>query len=261
MKRKVLVVEDEPDVLEYLASYIPLLGYELDTAIDGVEALAKINAFKPELLILDLLLPKTSGLVVLSEVKKHHPKMKILVATGTRTPQSELTRLGADDVIYKPIDLTILSERIKFLLPPISEPEVERREFARLEIVEDEKEISSYLKEYLFEPLGLEVDTAENAEEGFEIYKKRLPHIVIVDLAIPNKEQGYNLVQKLANSTDPPPPKSIIVATAALGDTTELLKRQGYPIYDKPIDYERLKERVFEACKKHGLRLKTGLGK
>lgn len=261
MRRKVLIAEDETAILEYLASYIPLLGYEVETAQDGIEALAKVNAFKPELLVLDIAMPKMDGTAVLAELKKHPSEMKVLVLTGTRIPREEFREAGADGVIYKPIDLTILSEEIKKLLPPADEVPSREAEYARLEIVEDEEEISDFLKTCLFEPIGIEVYTARNADEALEIYRKRRPHIVLVDLAIPNKEDGYGLVQKLAKSTDPPPPKSIIIQTAALGDTTEELKRAGYPIFDKPMDYERLKERVFEACKKYGLRLKTGSGK
>lgn len=260
MKRRVLIAEDEVNILEYLGSYIPLLGYEVETAQDGMEALAKVNAFKPELLVLDIAMPKVDGMAVLNEVRKHQKGMKILVVTGTRNTWEELTKAGADAVLYKPIDLTILSEEIKNLLPPLDESVSKEAEYARLEIVDDEPEILDFLTT-LFGPLGLEVYTAKNAEEAFEVYKTKLPQIAIVDLSIPNKEQGYNLVQKLAGTIDPPPPRSIIIQTAALGDTTEILKRQGYPIFDKPIDYERLKERVLDACKKYGLRLRIGSGK
>jgi len=258
---RVLIAEDEAEVLEYLSIYVPLLGYQVETARDGVETLAKVNAFKPSLLMLDIVMPKMDGLAVLSDIKKHHPDMKILVVTGTRMSRSELQKLGAHEVIYKPIDLTILSEAIKGLLPPSEGGLSEISEVARLEIVEDEEEISDFLKTCLFEPLGIEVYTAKNAVDAFEIYKAKRPHIVLVDLAIPTKEQGYGLVQRLAKSVDPPPPKSIIIQTAALGDATEDLKRQGYPVFDKPIDYERLKERVFEACQKYRLRFKTGSDK
>lgn len=266
MNTKILVADDEPDVLEYLASYIPLLGYTLETARDGAETLAKVNFFKPGLLLLDLLMPKTDGLTVLKEVKKHHPEMKVLVVTGTRASHHELIELGADGVIYKPIDLTNLSEEIKSLLPPLDETQSKKAEFARLEIVEDEAEIRDYLKKDLFERLGFEVDTAKDVDEGWEIYRTKLPHIVIVDLACPTKQNGYDFIQKLTQTTNPPPPKSIIIETAYLGDGSEELKsleRQGYPIIGKPLDsqkLERLKERVLEACQKHGLRLKRGSG-
>lgn len=260
-KPKVLIAEDEVDVLEYLNSYIPLLGYEVETAQDGVETLAKVNAFHPQLLMLDIVMPKMDGVAVLKELRRHHKALIVLVATATRMTERELKALGADAVIYKPLDLTILSEQIKTLLPASDHFAPTDTEYARLLIVEDETDISDYLKEIIFDPLGYEVYTAKDADEGYRISKDRQPHIVIVDLAIPSKDHGYNLVQKLTHAADFPAPKSIIIATAALGDTSETLRRQGYTIFDKPIDYERLKERVFEACRKYGLRLKTGSGK
>lgn len=256
MNKKILVVEDEKDILEYLASYIPLLGYELETAEDGLQALAKVNAFQPGLVLLDLLLPKMDGTQVLKEIRKHHPQIKIMILTGTRRDAAELMQMGADEVLYKPLDLTALSEHIKTLLPAEPETKSETAEIARMMIVEDEEDIRDYLRREVFLPLGLEVYEAPDGETALRIFKEKQPHIVIVDLAIPNKIHGYTLIQQLATSVDPPAPKSIIVATAALGDTVEDLKRQGYPVFRKPLDLERLKERVFEACRRNQLRLK-----
>jgi len=201
-------------------------------------------------------MPRMDGAAVLKEIRKHNHEIKVLVATATRMTFEELRGLGADRVIYKPIDLTILSEEIKALLPPVED--TGGAEIARIEIVEDEVDISDFLRDSLFVPMGFQVFMAQDASSGFELFCAKRPHIVIVDLAVPNKEHGYNLVQKLARLKEPPPPKSIIIATAALGDTTEELKRQGYPIFDKPIDLPRLKQRVLEACRRHGLKLKTG---
>lgn len=261
MKRKILVAEDEADVLEYLSSFIPLLGYQLETAKDGMEALAKINVFHPELLVLDIAMPKKDGIEVMREAKKHYPGIKVIIVTGTRTTLGELQQAGANDVLYKPIDLTVLSERIKYHLPPEEETVSDASEVARLLIVEDESEICEFLQKEVFEPRGLEVFTAKNADIGWELYQAKRPHIVVVDLAVPSKEQGYGLIGRLTNTTEPPPPKSVIIATASFGDTAEKLQRQGYPVFYKPMDYERLIERVFEACGRYGLRLKTGSDK
>lgn len=261
MKKKILAVDDELDVLEYLASYLPLVGYELETASGGMEALAKVNAFRPDVILLDILMPGVDGMAVLRDVKKHYPSIKVIIITATRTQKAELLAEGADDVLYKPLDLTELSERVKLLLPAGGEAAAAGAEYARLLIVEDETEISDYLKEIVFDPLGYEVYTAEDADKAYAVCKDKRPHIVIVDLAIPSTHHGYNLIQRLAHTADFPVPKSIIIATAALGNASDELRRKGYPVIDKPIDYERLKERVFEACRKHGLRLKTGSGK
>lgn len=256
MKRKVLIAEDEPEVLDYLSSYIPLLGYDVETAQDGLEALAKVNVFQPELLILDLAMPKLDGFGVLKEILKHHSNIKVLVVTGTRTSEKEVLDLGAVGVLYKPIDLTVFSDRIKEVLPPQKTEKGSEDLKATALIVEDEDEITEYIKTDILEPLGFEVFVADRASKGLELYKQNMPPIVVLDLACPNKEDGYELVKQLLHTPGLDAPKSLIIETAALGETVEELRREGLPIYSKPVDWEQLKERVIEACKKHNLKIK-----
>lgn len=253
--RKVLVVEDDPEIVEYLSSFIPLLGpYEVAQAGNELEALANINAFEPELIILDLRMPKIDGRTFLKEVEKKHQKTKVLVLITEAAEEKEFAREGRFEVISKSLDLTELSERVKRLLPP-DERRREKREYARLLVVDDEPEINEFLKNDLFEPLGIKVFTAHDGEEALQIFKKEGCNLAIIDLKMP-KVGGRDLLRSLERSTDPPKPKVIILITSALGDAVEEIKRLGYPILLKPMDLTKLEKSILQACEKFSLALK-----
>lgn len=127
MPAKILVVDDDPDILDALMMILESQGYEVVTARDGVEGLANLKAEIPNLMILDLLMPKMDGFSVLKELHdprwSKHRNIPILVLTSVREEASrrryELEtglELGVDDYVEKPIPPEILLERVEKLL-------------------------------------------------------------------------------------------------------------------------------------------------
>ena len=123
MQRKILVVDDDPDILDALTMILESKGYQVITARDGIEALAKLEAEMPNLMILDLLMPKMDGFAVYKELQdpkwSKHQNMPILILTSVREEASrrryELetgTELGVDDYIEKPFPPDVLLERV-----------------------------------------------------------------------------------------------------------------------------------------------------
>ena len=255
VRKKILIVEDDPVIVNYLSNFIPLLGeYEVERASNELETLAKINAFDPPLAIVDLHTPKVDGKEILKQIEHKHSKTKLLIIAKDSHEGKTLTNGKTHDVISKPIDLTNLSEKIKRLLPStekakaVSEP-------ARLLIADDEIAISEMLKSDVFEPLGIEVYTACNGEEAFQIFKEKKCNLAIVDLEMPEMN-GLDLIKLLEASTNPPKPKAIIIMAAALGDVLDELKPLGYPVLAKPTDVALLEKNVLDACKKYGFAIK-----
>jgi len=124
---KILVVDDDPDILDALAMILEAEGYQVVTARDGVEALASLKAEMPDLMILDLLMPKMDGFAVLRELQdprwSKHRRMPILILTSVREEASrrryELEtglELGVDDYVEKPMPPDVLLERVRRLL-------------------------------------------------------------------------------------------------------------------------------------------------
>lgn len=126
MPPKILVVDDDPDILEAISMILESQGYQVVTARDGVEGLANLKAEKPDLLILDLLMPKMDGFAVCKELQDprwaKYKDIPILILTSVREEASrrryELEtglELDVDDYVEKPVSPDTLLERVERL--------------------------------------------------------------------------------------------------------------------------------------------------
>ena len=127
MNEKILVVDDDPDILDAVTMILESQGYQVVTAQDGIEALANLKAEKPDLMILDLLMPKMDGFAVCTELQdprwSKYREIPILILTSVREDASrrryELEtglRLDVDDYVEKPMSPDILLERVGRLI-------------------------------------------------------------------------------------------------------------------------------------------------
>ena len=117
MAKKILVVDDEQDILDLLVFNLKSEGYKTVTAMDGDEALELASQSKPDLIILDVMLPKKDGWEVIRELRKQ-PKTQDIPVVFLTARDSEFDEvlgleLGADDYIVKPIALRKLLVRVK----------------------------------------------------------------------------------------------------------------------------------------------------
>ncbi len=126
-KRKILIVDDDPDILAAIGAVLETRNYEVVTARDGEEGLAELKTEKPDLMILDLLMPRKDGFAVCKELKdprwSKYSDMPILILTSVREEVSrrryELETglsLDVDDYVEKPIDPFLLVKRVENLL-------------------------------------------------------------------------------------------------------------------------------------------------
>lgn len=101
--QQVLVVDDEPMVREVLTQYLTHDGFEVLEAADGEEAIASVERHRPDLVLLDLMLPKRHGLEVLAHVRQGSDVPVILLsALGDERDRVRGLELGADDYVVKP---------------------------------------------------------------------------------------------------------------------------------------------------------------
>ena len=117
MAKKILVVDDEKPISDIIKFNLEKEGYEVVVAFDGEEALEKVEGEKPDLIILDLMLPKIDGLEVAKRVRAKHTTPIIMVTAK----DSELDKvlgleLGADDYVTKPFNPLEVMARVKSLL-------------------------------------------------------------------------------------------------------------------------------------------------
>jgi DNA-binding response OmpR family regulator len=111
---RILVVDDEERIVNFLRSKLKASGYEVLTAGNGVEGLEQVQAQEPDLIVLDLLMPKMDGLEMLKELRSFSTlPVIILTAKGTDVDRIKGLQLGADDYLPKPFNPDELVARIE----------------------------------------------------------------------------------------------------------------------------------------------------
>ncbi len=112
--KKILVVDDEKPISDIIKFNLEKEGYDVVTAFDGEEALEKVTEEEPDLIILDVMLPKKDGLEVVREVRKNYD-MPIIMVTAKETEIDKVLglELGADDYVTKPFSNRELVARVK----------------------------------------------------------------------------------------------------------------------------------------------------
>ncbi len=117
MGTKILVVDDEANICDMLRIYLENEGYEVKTASDGAEGISFFKMYEPDLVLLDIMLPKKDGWQVCREIREMSSKPVIMItAKGDVFDKVLGLELGADDFVVKPFDMKELSARIKAVL-------------------------------------------------------------------------------------------------------------------------------------------------
>lgn len=119
MARSVLVVDDDPAIRKVLTTTLELEGYEIDVAVDGEEALARLEHKLPDLMILDIMMPRVNGLDVLEKLRGQKETSDLpvilLTAKSSQEDQWEGWRRGVDYYMTKPFDVEDLLRFIEFV--------------------------------------------------------------------------------------------------------------------------------------------------
>ena len=124
---RVLVVDDEQRILSFLSSKLKASGYEVLTASNGIEALEQIEAQEPDLVVLDILMPKKDGFETLKELRTFSPVPTIILsAKGTNADKVKGLNLGADDYLAKPFSPDELVARIEAVKRRLSSDETRK---------------------------------------------------------------------------------------------------------------------------------------
>jgi len=130
MKNKILVVDDERPIANIIKYNLEKEKFQVETAFDGVEALKKAKEFKPELILLDVMLPKKNGFDVLKEIRTEYT-MPVIMLTAKEEEGDKISGLemGADDYITKPFSMKEVIARVKANIrrTQFADPEQEKK--------------------------------------------------------------------------------------------------------------------------------------
>lgn len=151
---KILLVDDEPDILEIVGYNLSFEGYQISTATNGVEAITKAKKVKPHLIIMDVMMPEMDGIEACENIRKDsnlaNTIITFLTARGEDYSQVAGFDAGADDYITKPIKPKVLVSKVKALLRRLKDED----ENAQILTVGD---IVINREEYKIEKEGVEI--------------------------------------------------------------------------------------------------------
>jgi DNA-binding response OmpR family regulator len=119
MKRgKILIVEDDIDLLNLIDINLTRKGYRTAGSMDGFDALQKVEDYKPDLIVLDLMLPKMDGWGICTLLRHQKKDVKILMVTAKAMPEDRLKgfEIGTDEYMTKPFNIKELMIRVERLL-------------------------------------------------------------------------------------------------------------------------------------------------
>jgi DNA-binding response OmpR family regulator len=158
MASTILVVDDEKNIVQLARLYLDKEGYRVETAHDGAQALEKARAVRPDLIVLDIMMPEMDGLAVARELRKtSNVPIIILTARGDDVDRIVGLELGADDYVTKPFNPRELVARVKAVLrrarsedtgPALLELDSVRLDTASREVTIDGKAVTLRAKEF-----------------------------------------------------------------------------------------------------------------
>src|SRR5712692_8171249 len=142
---RVLVVDDEPYITDLIATALRYEGFDVASAANGRDALGLVDSFRPDLIVLDIMLPDLDGFEVQRKLVDRGGRIPVLFLTARDATEDKIRGLtiGGDDYVTKPFSLEELIARIRAILrrAQAAGPETERLSFADLEMDEDTHEV------------------------------------------------------------------------------------------------------------------------
>lgn len=147
MKKKILVVDDEPSISMLIEFNLKLAGYEVRCVHDGEAVFDMLKPFRPDLIVLDLMLPKMDGIQVCRELRQQNNAVPIVMLTALQDVTDKIAGLdnGADDYMTKPFSPQELISRIQAILRRVQSlptaNEGSKYEIGKLSILPDQREV------------------------------------------------------------------------------------------------------------------------
>jgi two-component system, OmpR family, response regulator len=144
---RVLVVDDETNIVELLSVSLKFQGFEVESAADGAQALDKARVFRPQAMILDVMMPGMDGFGLLRRLRADGIDAPVLFLTARDEVQDKVAglTLGADDYVTKPFSLEEVVARLRVILRRsgrgVEEPRTAKLAFADIELDEDTHEV------------------------------------------------------------------------------------------------------------------------
>jgi CheY-like chemotaxis protein len=255
MAMTAVVADDEPEIRDILTEYLVDQGFEVTQAADGVETLVHVKRLEPDLVLLDLMMPRLGGVDALAHIRTHLPDVAVIVLTGTPDDalRGRVVALGAAALLPKPLDLDLLGMIIGTVTTVGAEP-AERAPApgaamraasgpapARVLVVDDDAEIRQALTE-LLEDARYRVVVASDGVTALQSIIEAPPQLVLLDIRMPGLGglEALTAIRGLAPSTQ------IIMISGA--EDVEVARRSlscgAFDYVNTPLDLVYLKRSI-----------------
>lgn len=192
--KKILIIEDDALLRDSLQKKLMLEGYQALTAVDGEIGLEKIKTLKPDLILLDIVMPKVNGMEVLKEMKKDKELTKIPVImisnSGQPVETQEVLKLGAFDYLVKAdFDPDEVLKKVKKALTE------QRPTGSKILIIEDDQFLKDLIERKLVQA-SYQVLSCSDGEEGLKAIAEQKPDLVLLDILLPSMS-GWEVLEKI----------------------------------------------------------------
>jgi len=247
MTKKILLVDDDKDLLYGMKIWLRANGYHVFFALDGTSAIAMAKVHKPDLIILDIGLPGGDGYLTMTRLRSlmplAHIPIMVMTAREATIHEKKALEAGAEAFFQKPFDIRLFLGAIQKALEP-KPPHASAKnglegKGKRILIIDDDHELLQGLRIRL-QSYGFEVLLAADAVLGVHLARKNEPDLILLDIGLPGGD-GYMTMSRL-RSHMPLAHVPIIIITAADASThhDRALKSGADAFFQKPIDNQQL---------------------
>jgi CheY-like chemotaxis protein len=201
---RMLIADDDPSIVRLLADHCARLGFNVETATNGLKALLKASRFKPDILVVDVNMPEVDGLSVCEHLlSPDRAPLNVIVITGSRHPDTleRCEGLGAYYARKGPNFWIDLEAALAEIDPGMAArnhrtdtPGTEVRERPCVLLIDDDSDVNRFLASRL-EKCGLDVKYASDATQGFRIACSDEPVVIVTDYFMPNGDAQYLLTR------------------------------------------------------------------
>jgi CheY-like chemotaxis protein len=262
---KMLVADDDPSIVRVIAERCLRIGFNVETASNGIGALLKASRGKPDILVIDVNMPEVDGLSVCAHLLDPGKKpLDVIVVTGSRDLEA-IERCEGFGAYYVRKGLNFWSEleaALTELYPAMAGrigetgkrgPVIKLRSRPRVLLIDDDSDINTFLASRL-EKCGIELLYASDAPQGFRMACRDEPTVIVTDFFMPNGDAQFLLTRLRTNATTENTPVIVFSGRQLNEVTSQALKREicGHPgavqILRKSTDTGELFETLKKFC-------------
>lgn len=214
MGARILVVDDEEDIVRLIQSFLSSGGFEVETALSPLQAIARVKAGAADCVLTDMQLPELSGIELLKRVKEHSGLIPVILMSGraTEMSKSRARELGAYDFLEKPVGKDTLVQCVKNALAEAQKKQV----IPKLLVADDHADIHKFFNDVLKND-GYELRFVEDGRKAVDAVLREDFDMVFMDINMPDKN-GIEAAREIKEKK----PGTFVVMMTGEAEETEI---------------------------------------